>query len=784
MGNRILETWRESREFGIVVLESDWAGEHLDIPMLDPEAKLSDLSPLSPRDRARLCGYAREGEKALFVVETERFPFLLRSGVTAYLAASFNGWEKVTGGEEWRLLPTLEGLLILEKPWGEMVHLAPFSFKFITERDEWLDPSDAAPNIDKTMPGARNLIFRTDRSCRDVLRFPLLPEEQAEPIEELAARHLPEGWFGVRIETDVTRFRLFAPRANRVTLNLTECMDGFPAETFSLEKDVGGAWETAIPGDKSGWFYLYQVDGNEQEVCTDFDDSRTVLDPYALAALGPAGPGVVLNPSSPVTEPFAPPEREDLVIVEAHVRDLLAHAPLNLSPGERLSFSGLAKWLRSDDCYLCNLGANAIELQPILEPDAVTSEDYFWGYMPVNFFAPASHYSSRPDQASGIAEFRDLVTAFHEAGMAVILDVVYNHVGVPNHLARIDKGLYFATDKFGRLTNHSGCGNDLRAKSPAARRLVVDSLKYLVQTFDLDGFRIDLAELLGLDLLREIEQELLSLKPSLHLIAEPWSFRGRLSADIRDTSYSLWSDDLREGLLKYSLGKGKADSVLRWLRGSLDDSLARPAQTVNYVESHDDYAFIDRLTENPRRNGSNPTVLDLRRHRLALAVLLASPGVPMLSAGQDFLRSKKGVRNTYLRGDLNALDYSLIEKYPEHHAYVRDWIALRLSEIGNLLRPAAYPPDAYYQTFTAEDGQAVAILINTDYSEGPDRLLFAVNPSAKKDALLPVTPEQLGEPVLVAESEKVSMQGLRDIFARRDGFLRLPPVSSAMWTIQ
>jgi pullulanase/glycogen debranching enzyme len=486
---------------------------------------------------------------------------------------------------------------------------------------------------------------------------------------------------------------------------------------------------------------------------------------------------------STIPSPFVLPAREDLVIIEAHVRDLLAKAPLDLTPSERLGFAGLANWIRSDDCYLSQLGANAVELQPVLEPDAETPDEYFWGYMPVNFFAPASHYSSCPEQASGIRELQEIVSAFHGKGMAVILDLVYNHVGVPNHFARIDKGLYFATDKFGRLTNHSGCGNDLRSNSFAARRLVIDSLKYLVRTFDVDGFRLDLAELLGIELLREIERELLAIKPGLHLIAEPWSFRGRLPDAMSETTYSLWGDDLREGLLEYSRGKGETASVLRWLQGSPGSVSARPAQTVNYLESHDDYAFIDRLTERPRRNGSRPTELDISRHRLALAVLLASPGVPMLSAGQDFLRSKKGVRNTYLRGALNALDYSFIEKHPEHHAYVRDWIAMRLSEPGKLLRPAEHPSESYYQSFESKDGQGVALLINADKSKGPTCLLFAVNPSAGKEVLLPVAPEQFGEVMLVADSEKVSMQGLQDNFARKDGCLCLPSTSSAMWTI-
>jgi pullulanase/glycogen debranching enzyme len=304
-----------------------------------------------------------------------------------------------------------------------------------------------------------------------------------------------------------------------------------------------------------------------------------------------------------------------------------------------------------------------------------------------------------------------------------------------------------------------------------------------VRTFDVDGFRLDLAELLGIEFLREIEHELLSIKPRLHLIAEPWSFRGRLPDAMRETTYSLWGDDMREGLLDYARGKGDATSVLRWLQGSPGSVSACPSQTVNYLESHDDYAFIDRLTERSRRNGSNPTELDIRRHRLALAVLLASPGVPMLSAGQDFLRSKKGVRNTYLRGDLNALDYSLLDKHPEHHAYIRDWIALRLSDTGKLLRPAKHTGGSYYQSFPSEDGQAAALLINADQSAGSRRLLFAINPSANKEVLLPVTPEQFGDSVLVANSEKVSTQGLQDNFARKTGCLCLPSTSTAMWTV-
>ena len=135
--------------------------------------------------------------------------------------------------------------------------------------------------------------------------------------------------------------------------------------------------------------------------------------------------------------------------------------------------------------------------------------------------------------------------------MAVILDVVYNHVGIPNHLACLDRELYFSTDEIGRLTNHSGCGNDLNCQSEPARKLVMDSVKYLVQAFDADGFRFDLGELLGMELLKEMETELRKIKPKIVLIAEPWSFRGRLPFEMKETGYSLWSDSCRERILEY-----------------------------------------------------------------------------------------------------------------------------------------------------------------------------------------------------------------------------------------
>ncbi len=214
-----------------------------------------------------------------------------------------------------------------------------------------------------------------------------------------------------------------------------------------------------------------------------FNPRIRILDPYALATVSRTGPGLILDAKTfPVAQScFMPPAWHDLVMVETHVRDLLAHAAIDLAPEERRGFKGLAKWLRQPECYLRQLGVNAVELQPVQEFDNERIEDYHWGYMPVNYFSPASAYSTDPSHGSQIAEFQELVSAFHDAGLAVILDVVYNHVGEPNHLFCIDKFYYFTCDHEGHLTNWSGCGNDLRTTTPMARRLILESLIHLVR---------------------------------------------------------------------------------------------------------------------------------------------------------------------------------------------------------------------------------------------------------------------------------------------------------------
>ena len=292
----------------------------------------------------------------------------------------------------------------------------------------------------------------------------------------------------------------------------------------------------------------------------------------------------------------------------------------------------------------------------------------------------------------------------------------------------IDKLYYFEEDPNGNLANWSGCGNDLRAGAAMSLRLIIDSCTHLIETYGVDGFRFDLAELLGIDVLKQVEAALKRVKTNVILIAEPWSFRGHIAGALRDTGWASWNDGYRNFLRDYVHGAAPAERLEYFLRGSPWYFAKWPAQTVNYTESHDDRTWIDQITENPGFNGSNPTLNDVRRTHLMAAILFMSVGIPMLAEGQDFLRSKGGLGNTYLRGDVNALDYRRMYRYLGTHAYFADWISFRKGARGRLLRHFTRPSEGFFQFYNGS-GSALAVLVNADLSKGQDRLLFAVNPT-------------------------------------------------------
>jgi pullulanase/glycogen debranching enzyme len=468
--------------------------------------------------------------------------------------------------------------------------------------------------------------------------------------------------------------------------------------------------------------------------------------------------------------------------MEAHIRDLAAHAPIELSDVERRGFKGVQKWLESEYSYIKELGVNAVELQPIQEFDNTDTEEYHWGYMTCNYFSPESSYATAPERACQIEEFRELVQAFHDAGIAVILDVVYNHVGEPNHLLFIDKYYYFNLDDSNDLMNWSGCGNDLRCDTPMGRRLIIDSLKHLVQAFGVDGFRFDLAELIGVDVLREIETELKQVKPEIILIAEPWSFRGHIQDALKASGYASWNDGFREGMVKYVRGMGNQDMIRYFLSGSPNVSRFA-AQSINYTESHDDLCWLDRITESPNRDGRTVQLIDRQRTHLMASILFTALGIPMLAAGQDFLRSKSGVQNTYKRGDLNALDYNQAYVHAGTQAYFKAWIAFRQSADGKALRLDGPFEASYINFYHVEGSSAVLALYNADRSRPCGQILFAVNPHAEFASI--ACPDLSDFDLMqIADHERFDLNGLSSgRFRCSEDRLHIPPMACGLWLV-
>ncbi len=794
---------------GCAFLHQDWTKKVLPpiVPASD-DLRIRDLRPAPQNFIGRFCGYYQRDDGAVvFCQEAERHPQIDFERTPIRVAGSFNDWGRDGSEKQWLLEPreTDEGRILWERAVPpERLGEDNAQFRFVSSDWHWLRPLACAPNLVNDEAGITNYHFDPNRSQDhafffgvehgrglDGKHFLTCEQPGGHPkvliIPGLSfydlATDLP---LGARIESKETVFRVFAPRARKVWVELVDAADSKTGKRHAMRlADDQLTWEKRLPGKLHGAYYYLAVEGENDGLTTGFDEKRRLLDPWALVAAGPYGPGIVIDtdrlPHREELPVFQPPTYQDLVILEAHVRDLTTHAPIALPDDERDGFRGLKKWIEAENSYVRHLGINALELQPIHQYDSATREEYHWGYMTTNFFSPCCHYAKHPEKGSQVEELRDLVSTCHREGLAVIIDVVYNHVGEPPFPLFIDKQYYFHVEDDGSLTNWSGTGNTVRAESAMARRLMIESLVHLVETYNVDGFRFDLAELLTLETLTEIQNALKEIKPSIILIAEPWSFRGNIAWELRNTSFSFWNDQFREFIPAYLRGEGDAGGLAYYMKGCLDHLSAWPSQSINYVESHDDRCWLDKITENPEYNGVDPTPDDIHRTHIMAAILMCSIGIPMLSAGQDFLRSKGGRNNTYLEGEINALDYSRLERFGMSHFYFKQWIAFRNSKWGELLRLSDRPGDDYVRLFSVDDVSAAAVVFNADHSRGTRRILFAVNPHPDPVSL-PMNDFDAAQWLEIADRHNFNFHGVfNGRLNEQEGRLDLGPLDCGLW---
>ncbi|NDV61065.1 glycoside hydrolase family 1 [Puniceicoccales bacterium CK1056] len=791
-----------SMDTAVVSFTRDWTSRKL--PQLwfgEDQLKLEGLKRLDPEHFGIHGGYYGKGGKIHFVLPRELTKELdIKGGL--FVAGSFNGWEEAIGDSNWKMSNgTVRGkpCHVLSVPQASLDQEEAATFKFVTGKKHWLEVPEDTANAHVDGFGIKNYLFSSHRSGRHLFRFETpLPLNQSEGrllyfkvdgvvdsirlspgvfLKSLEAK----GPLGAIVNDNTTSFRIFAPRAIKVNLFLFQDLDGPEGDPIPLKLTDDLVWEAHVEGNLHGWFYHYTVEAKETDEVGFFDPEFRIPDPYAKAVCGPMGPGIVVDDSFFEREDdgFKAAHWHDLVIAEAHVRDLTATAPVEMSDEERLGFRGLKKWIDDKSFYLSELGVNAVELQPVHEFDTLDKEQYAWGYMPVNYFAPASQYCKDASSLDQIGEFRELVKSFHGKGMAVILDVVYNHFGEPNFLQYLDREYYFLLTEDGHYENYSGCGNTLDANTPMVRRLMRDSLIHWMEAFGVDGFRFDLGELLGKETLAWLETELKAVKPEVILIAEPWSFRGHIAGELRETGFASWNDGYREYMREYLTLHANADRLGYFMQGSSPDWSRFPAQTVNYVESHDDRCWIDKITENGGHDGHRPTANDRRRTHLMIGMQMMSLGIPMLSSGMDMLKSKGGTNNTYLRGDLNAIPYTRMTEYSGTVDYFRKWIAFRMGPLGRYLRLDEFPGSDYFMTSQHE--HLFGMIYNALRTHGRERLLYVVNPGYEFEELR--FPEQdLDRFEQLADSERWGDPMLAGPHFERAGErIVIPPLSCGLF---
>jgi len=794
---------------------------------LEPEVPLEGWRLMSNRETGHPGGYMLAGGVITFVLDESTYGLTLSPLARVCVAGNFNGWDGSGHNARWRLRDDDDDnlwelstqLAGLNPPLGEELLL----FKFVVDGQNWLQPPLNAPNAHTDSRGNRNLRIASGTYGSTILNIqtvrPLdLSTSYVVAVEGADTRVVrrmasPERVFDTFLsdkelgavldpEHRATTYRLFAPRASAVYLNLYDSpyfeihQPSWrwvePVERYPLWKDErDGVWEISLLGLDTGKYYAFTLDGPRGDG-ESFHPDSVIGDPYARAAAHAQNNPIVIDPAETnrwfggwTDQDYRTPHPKDVVIYETHVRDLTAHPSSGVPPELRGKFMGLiaSEGTGTGLDHLKELGVNMLEFLPVAEFHN-NLNDYNWGYATTYFFAPEASYGRDPLKGSQYFEFKQMVNELHRRGFGVILDVVYNHVGSPNLFNMIDKKLYFRLNPDYTFSNWSGVGNDFRTESAMARRLIVDNILYWKREHGVDGFRFDLAELIDMDTMRAIEKAVRAEFPDALLISEPWSFRGENKHMLRGTTWSAWNNEFRYAVKDFAMGRGDRERMIRSLFGSVDNWTASPVQAVNYAESHDDMALADELSTAPGHDGRHLIPQDVRANRLCATLIFTSLGIPMINEGQEFLRSKRGVSNTYNRGDeLNALNWEDRNRpgAAETLAYYRGLIRLRLSPQGAAFRVGERPPDTYYRWLRPENHHAVGYIVNSPRVHAGHSFVVLAN-SSSEPAVFEV-PLPAGRWKMIGNGEAIALEGLPNstvVEGPRQTTIRVPGVRSVI----
>lgn len=501
--------------------------------------------------------------------------------------------------------------------------------------------------------------------------------------------------------------------AQAVKLRIYDNGDGgSPVKTVSLKKagtDKNGypTWSTNVKGDLKGKFYTLDVKYNGK-----FRGECPGIGAKAVGVNGRRGAVIDMEATNPEgwDNDVAPTiDARDLVLYEMHHRDF------SIDPSSGLEHKG--KFLALSEpkaiAYLKALGINAVHMLPSFDYASVDESrlqdnKYNWGYDPLNYDVPEGGYSTDPtDPMSRIREFKQMVQALHKAGIKVILDVVYNHTFniEGSNFQHMMPDEFFRKNDDGTYSNGSGCGNETASDRPVMRDYMIESVKYWVNEYHIDGFRFDLMGVHDIATMNAIRA---ALPPHIYIYGEGWSAGscaypadelGMKAAIYRMPGIAAFSDDIRDALrgpfsddhqAAFLAGHpGHEESIKMGIAGAINHPQVdyskvnyskrswtlQPTQMISYVSCHDDMCLVDRLkTSIPGISMDELIRLDL----LAQTAVFTSQGVPFMLSGEEMLRDKKGVHNSFESPDsINHLDWTNLEKYPQVFTYYKNLIALR-----------------------------------------------------------------------------------------------------------
>lgn len=526
-----------------------------------------------------------------------------------------------------------------------------------------------------------------------------------------------DGPLGVCYSLERCEFSLWAPTAQQVKLVLQDPLKSVNERIeIDMERGDKGVWKTIVNKRLENYYYSYLVLVNLEW--------RESVDPYAVAvnANGLTGAIVDLKKTKIIKPPLPSLSHAvDSIVYETHIRDFTIHSNSGTkNKGKYLGVSELNTKTKSGELtglsYVKDLGVTHIEFLPVHDFEEVDElaeqKNYNWGYNPTHYNVPDGSYSLHPNNPyTRINELKSMIQSVQKEGIRVILDVVYNHVYKKEEspFEKIVPGYFFRYDKFGIPSNGTGVGNDIASERLMVRKYIVDSVRFWLEQYQIDGLRFDLMGILDITTMKEIRKLCDKYDPSFLIIGEGWNLpttipekeRAIIKNQKQLPAIAQFNDQFRDKIkgstfqlnhVGFALG-GNESKVEELLSGSIgllqanQGLFMEPNQTVNYVESHDNHTLWDKIEICfPFEKDE----MKQKKHRLATTLVLLSQGIPFLHSGQEFFRTKKGVENSYQSPDeINQLDWDRMVFYKKNVEFIKNVIHLRKENAAFRLQSSA-----------------------------------------------------------------------------------------------